>query len=334
MARIADQPAGLPMNVTSHDSSPSTNANAGGADSQVALLRGLIDYAGLFPPASLGMVDAVANYGAYLRSPYRWMLGRFVVPVARLAEFEDAVRLLPQGQIESRWHVSALPGADLAVDLAAIRECEGRFAVSLPSKQVSIASIEVKIASAKEVEQYSKLIPAQLETYFEIPWTADAGPREMLDCIAAVAHCGRRAKLRTGGETADKFPSPERVVEFMRLCAASNVAFKATAGLHHPVRSRHPFTYQAGSPSGIMHGFLNVFLAAAFLRAGMDARMAVELLNEASTAAFHFDSYGVLWRQHRLGLADISTTRRDLAISFGSCSFTEPVDDLRALGLL
>ena len=120
----------------------------------------------------------------------------------------------------------------------------------------------------------------------------------------------------------------------MRLCAASNVAFKATAGLHHPVRSGHRLTYQADSPSAIMHGFLNVFLAAAFLRAGMDAPLAIELLNEQSAAAFHFDSEGVLWREHRLGPADISTARRDFAISFGSCSFTEPVEDLRTLGLL
>jgi hypothetical protein len=96
----------------------------------------------------------------------------------------------------------------------------------------------------------------------------------------------------------------------------------------------HRLTYQADSPSAIMHGFLNVFLAAAFLRGGMDDPLAVELLNEQAAAAFHFDSDGVLWREHRLGLAEISEARRNFAISFGSCSFTEPVDDLRTLGLL
>jgi hypothetical protein len=112
------------------------------------------------------------------------------------------------------------------------------------------------------------------------------------------------------------------------------VPFKATAGLHHPVRSVHRLTYQPDSPSATMHGFLNVFLAAAFLRVGMDLQLAVELMNEQLASAFHFDSDGLLWREHRLGLDDISAARRDFAISFGSCSFTEPVDDLRMLGLL
>ncbi len=227
----------------------------------------------------------------------------------------------------SHWKLSALPGADIAADLARIADFNDRFAAW--RRKVKIESIEVKIANAEEIDRLSKIIPAQLDTYFEIPLTAD-----MSNCIAAVARCGRRAKIRTGGETADKFPAPESVVEFIRLCAASSVAFKATAGLHHPLRSRHRFTYQPDSPSGIMHGFLNVFLAAAFLRAGLEAQLAVDLLNEQSAAAFHFDRDGVRWRDHRLGVDEISAARRSFAISFGSCSFTEPVEDLRALHLL
>lgn len=305
-------------------------------DSTHILLRGLIDYAGLFPPASLGMAAAVANYDSYLRSEHNWMLGRFIVPVARLREFEEAVGRLPRASEESEtnWAASALPGADLAADLVRIRECSERCAASLSARRVRIESIEVKASGAEEIERLSKLIPPELETFFEIPWAGEAVSSEMRDCIAAVGRCGRRAKLRTGGETTDKFPAPERVVEFIRLCAASDVAFKATAGLHHPVRALHRLTYQTDSPSAIMHGFLNVFLAAAFWRAGIDAPVAIELLNEQSAAAFHFNSDGVFWREHRLGLADISTARRDFAMSFGSCSFTEPIDDLRALGLL
>jgi hypothetical protein len=103
------------------------------------------------------------------------------------------------------------------------------------------------------------IIPTEFEAYFEFPLSGCG------DFIAAVAACGRRAKIRTGGETADKFPAAESAVEFIRLCGAANVAFKATAGLHHPLRSVHRLTYQPGSPSGMMHGFLNVFLAAALL---------------------------------------------------------------------
>jgi len=312
----------------------STQNSIDAGETPRVLLRRLIDYAGLFPPASLEMAAAVANYDAYLRSEHSWMLGRFIVPVARLAEFEEAVGRLSPAQDESAWSLSALPGPSPAADLARIREFNDRFAVSHSARRVRLESLEVKISSAEEIERLSKLVPAELETYFEIPWAGGAASGEMHDCIMAVARCGRRAKIRTGGETADKFPAPESVVEFIRLCAASSVPFKATAGLHHPVRSVHRLTYQPDSPSATMHGFLNVFLAAAFLRVGMDLQLAVELMNEQLASAFHFDSDGLLWREHRLGLDDISAARRDFAISFGSCSFTEPVDDLRMLGLL
>jgi hypothetical protein len=300
-------------------------------DATRVLLRNLIDYAGLFPPASLGMAAAAANYDAYLRSEHSWMLGRFILPVARLGEFEETVGRLPGTKLQedSHWGLSVLPGGDVSADLCRIREFNDRFESSHSTTRAKIESIEVKIANAGEIDRLSGLIPAELETYFEIPLTGGVG-----DSIVAVTGCGRRAKIRTGGETADKFPAPESVVEFIRLCAASNVAFKATAGLHHPVRSLHRLTYQADSPSGIMHGFLNVFLGAAFLRAGMVARLMLGLVNEQSAEAFRFDAGGVLWREHRLGIGDISAARREFAISFGSCSFTEPVEDLRALHVL
>jgi hypothetical protein len=302
-------------------------------ESASVLLRDLIDYAGLFPPASLAMAPAVENYETYSRSEYSWILGRFILPIARLGEFEKVVEAVNAEaparspvERESRWALSVLPGENVSAGLARIREFNDRFATSPFPVKVEIKSIEVKIASPEDVERLSKIIPAELETYFEIPLTAREGA-----CIAAVANCGRRAKIRTGGETADKFPAPESVIEFIRLCAASNVPFKATAGLHHPLRSVHRFTNQEESPSGIMHGFLNVFLAASFLRAGMEPELALQLLKEKSPQAFHFDSEGAVWREHRLGLRDIAAARHNFSISFGSCSFTEPINDLRSL---
>jgi hypothetical protein len=305
-------------------------------DSARVLLRDLIDYAGLFPPASLAMAPAVANCGAYSRSEYNWILGRFILPVARLAEFEKTLTegyavaaaspLVATPGSGARWTLSVLPGENVSADLARIPELNDRFAASSFPVKAEIKSVEVKIASPQDVERLSKIIPAELETYFEIPLTASER-----DCIAAVANCGRRAKIRTGGEAADKFPAPESVVEFIRLCAAANVPFKATAGLHHPLCSVHRFTYQPESPSGIMHGFLNVFLAAAFLRAGMEPELALQLIKEQSAQAFHFDSEGVIWREHRLLTRDIAAARRGFSISFGSCSFTEPIEDLRSL---
>jgi hypothetical protein len=298
-----------------------------------ALVRGLIDYAGLFPPASLPMAAAVANYANYSRSEYSWILGRFILPVARLGEFEQALgnSFAETSGDESvgrkPWALSALPGADVAADLVRIREFANQSAHS--AVKIETQSLEIKVTSPQEIERLSAIIPRELEAYFEVPLSPN--PRH---CISAIANAGRRAKIRTGGETADKFPSPESVIDFIRQCAAANVAFKATAGLHHPLRSQHRFTYQPESPSGVMHGFLNVFLAAAFLRAGMDVALALELLKEQSAQTLHFDSDGVVWREHRLTLRDIQVARNNFSISFGSCSFTEPVEDLRALHLL
>ena len=303
--------------------------SADAVDAARVLLRDLIDYAGLFPPASLAMLPAVTNYDAYSLSEWNWILGRFIVPVARLGEFEEALVGLPTpapGAGFTNWQLSVLLGSDPIADVARIREFNARMASS--SRRTVVEAVEVKVASAEEITRLSGVIPAEFATYFEVPLLSCG------ECIAAVAGCGRSAKIRTGGEPADKFPAPASVIEFIRLCAAANVPFKATAGLHHPLRSVHRLTYQPESPSGMMHGFINVFLAAAFLRAGMENKLAAQLLEEQSSQAFRFDLDEVGWRQHRLGRNEIAATRRSFAISFGSCSFTEPIDDLRSLHLL
>jgi hypothetical protein len=312
---------------TSHTTQGSTNA----ADAASTLLRDLIDYAGLFSPASLSMSRSVSNYDEYSRSQWKWILGRFIVPVARLAEFEDAFTRLPKpapGQNDAKWCLSVLLGSDPLADAARVSEFNLRMAKLTSSRTAVIESVEAKVTSSREVERISAIIPKELSAYFEIS-SASA-----TECIPALARSARRAKIRTGGETADTFPAAEEVVEFIHLCAASNVPFKATAGLHHPLRSIHRLTYQPESPLGMMHGFINLFLAATFLRAGMDSKLTVQLLEEQSPQAFYFDEDGVNWREDRLSVRQIAAARQDFAISFGSCSFTEPIDDLRSLRLL
>jgi len=183
----------------------------------------------------------------------------------------------------------------------------------------------LKVANVEEIKRSSEIIPPELDTYFELPWSSN------VNRIAAIADCGRRAKMRTGGETAEKFPGARSIIDFIRGCAAAHVPFKATAGLHHPLRAVHRLTYQPESPSAMMHGFINVFLAAAFLRTGMSANLAMQLLEEQSPKAFQFHSEAIEWRQHRLTRDEVTATRREFAVSFGSCSFMEPVDDLKSL---
>jgi len=110
--------------------------------------------------------------------------------------------------------------------------------------------------------------------------------------------------------------------------------FKATAGLHHPFRAEYRLTYAPDSPRGTMFGFLNLFLAAAFVRLGLDQRSAQGVLEEGSPEAFQIEDEAISWQGHRASLADLEQTRDQVLVSFGSCSFTEPLQELQALHLL
>lgn len=289
------------------------------------LLQGIVDYAGLFPPAGLDMAPAVGNYVTYRAGPDAWALGRFVVPAARLAAFETTVApFLEDDAGGGPWRVSALLGPDLGADIAQVAEFNRRHTgVAL------IDTVELKAAGPPEIAAATRALPPGLTAYVEMP--IDTDPQEQ---IGALRGAGARAKVRTGGTTADMFPPAADLARFLQRCVAAGVPFKATAGLHHPLRSVQRLTYEPDSPSGIMHGFLNVFLAAAFLGAGMPMETAMEVLEETAPAAFRFDEDGIRWGEWRLPNEALARARRESAIAFGSCSFREPLDDLKAMGLL
>jgi len=250
------------------------------------LLAGLIDYAGLFPPAALEMGEAKRRYASYSVGEHAWVLGRFVVPAARLEE------------VDPSWRCSV---------------------IGMPTRVVD--ACEIKVESASEVPA---VLPGVI-AYYEVPITDDPTP---------LAGTTGRAKVRTGGLTPDAFPSSAVLAGFIARCTAARVPFKATAGLHHPLRSVQRCTYDADSPSAMMHGFVNVFLAAARLWNGGSEAEAVATLDEQSADAFAWDDAGVAWHGQRLTVEQLRPAREQFAISFGSCSFEEPVHDLRQLGWL
>lgn len=294
-----------------------------------ALLAGSIDYAGLFPPAGLDMPAAVANHARYLVSGNRWALGRFVLPAARLREFEEAAgNLLPPRPDGEAWRLSALLGTDPAGDIRAIGAFNCRHAAADPTAVV-VDVVEARAASTDALALLLATVPGYLQAYVEVPVDADPAP-----LVSAIAGGRVGAKIRTGGVTSDAFPSARHVARFIGACVAAGVPFKATAGLHHPLRGDYPLTYASDSARGTMFGFLNVFLAAAFMAGGMDAVAAEGLLEESSPASLHISSDAIVWRGHRLGGAAIEAARGRTIVAFGSCSFTEPLGDLGALGLL
>jgi hypothetical protein len=142
------------------------------------------------------------------------------------------------------------------------------------------------------------------------------------------------AKVRTGGLTPDAIPPASGLADFIARAAMLRRPFKATAGLHHPIRSDRALTYAADSPRGVMHGFVNVFTAAAFAWHGENRDFILDLLNETNPATFDFSGEELRWRGASLTAEQIAEARCDFAHSFGSCSFEEPLDDLRELGWL
>lgn len=294
-----------------------------------ALLAGAIDYAGLFPPASLDMPAALADYAAYRAAEDAWLLGRFIVPVSRLDEMERAAAGYLPVDAAVPWSLSALVGAEPDADLPVMLAFNARHAPHTAGGRAVIDAAEMKAGSVHAVRRAAPLVESGLETYVEIPAAADPEP-----LLAAIRHSGARAKIRTGGVTRDAFPAARDLARFISACARLGVPFKATAGLHHPIRSEYQLTYDANADRGPMFGFLNVFVAAALARAGVPEAELAEVLEERDAGAFTFGPEEVAWRGHRSDKRSLAATRREGVTSFGSCSFREPLDDLERLGLL
>ena len=292
-----------------------------------ALLAGAIDYAGLFPPATLDMRDAVARYADYRGTAEAWALGRFVLPLSRVDELAAAKHEI--GAKSQSWRLSVLLGDNAAVDGARIRA----FNAAHPGS-VLIDSAEVKLGGTasdvrRSVAHIAEQLPQSVRLFIEVPVTGDLAP-----FIAPIALANACAKIRTGGVTEDVFPNAEQVAQFLVCCVEHDVCFKATAGLHHPWRGRYPLGYEPEAPTAPMFGFLNLFVAAALARGGASTDDLVAVLQVERGSEFRFGDEDIRWRNSRVTRQELLESHATFALSFGSCSFEEPVYDLRRLALL
>jgi len=285
-----------------------------------SLMAGMIDYAGLFPPAALDMKAVVGNYAQYAAGDESWALGRLIVPTDRLAEFTAAFNEVCCDEREIVWLLSVLGGDDPI-------DNEARLAAFTQGAAL-VDSVELKAAQPEEAERLLSGLPDGLTAYVEFPLD-NAG--EMLPLLS---RNGARAKIRMGGVTPEAFPDSISVARFLIGCADAQVPFKATAGLHHPLRGEYPITYDPDSLSARMHGFVNVFLAAALAWVGKEEDLIVATLDEDSPEEFRITEDHIRWHGHGLTRSQIGTVRRDFGIECGSCSFTDPIDELKLLGWL
>ena len=295
------------------------------------LLEGIIDYAGLFPPASLPMNIAVRNFAHYRASGSGWMLGRFVCPANALDQFSaSAEPLLPRDAGAIPWRLSATASDSSHADVDRMSAFNERHRVCFDEAGAVVDSYEVKVSSEQQIADLDALIPRDVLTYFELPLTTASA------LMPAVAATGRRAKIRTGGVTAEAFPTADAIVGFLESAVEHGVAVKATAGLHHPLRGTYRLTYDEQPPLGCMFGYLNMFLAAAMIAQHASPHDVRRALDASNSEAFSISETRVDWEYAQshveIDRMQLLRLREQVLVSFGSCSFTEPVDEIRAQG--
>ena len=310
-------------------------------DGRTALLEGVIDYAGLFPPASLTLEEAVAEYREARTGPHAWMLGRFLCPTSRMEDLAAVLTAsMPEG--EERWGVSAIfDGPPATAALAAHvfeRHLEPAVTVAFaelrtPAEAADGRSRSDSVVVLAPFAEAAFGISADVVPFLEVAKTADwrTGIRTAVGAIADLRGRWLRgigAKFRTGGADAEAFPSSEQVAAFIAASVEWDVPFKATAGLHHPIRHHD-------AELGVMrHGFLNLLAATAIAVEGGSERDVVAAIEETDSAAVALTPAGLRWRDRRIGVATLRSVRHDRFPAYGSCSFVEPVADLVSLGMV
>ena len=263
-----------------------------------ALCRRVVDYAGTFPPAALALSEAIARYARYRSGDDAWMLHRFVLSASDLEAFAQTA---PEPTGGARWPLSVVCAEPEDIE----RACAWQ------SDAAVIESLEVKA-----IVPLDPLKMSGCELFVERPL-----PIELVDLaeLQSLKEKNAMLKIRLGGERPDSTPESSTLARVLSSCAELSLPLKATAGLHHALRSDS-------------HGFVNFLLAATVAHTGGNVTEIESLLDETDATAFGFEGDHVSWRDTRLDVATISDARRMLR-SFGSCSFEEPLESLEGLGL-
>lgn len=291
-----------------------------------AMLEGVIDYAGLFPPARLALPQAVEEYLGIIQGPEKWMVDRFACPVGKLADLS----------VELTEHVEE-PFVPVAV-IGGNHPDHKHWKHGIEHDASEMVKFQRSVENHAEVQAYEVRIPdhahlaeyvndlkafTNVDVFVELPWDP-----AMPDSLAMLAELDAVCpKARTGGLEAAAFPSAQSLAAFIQQCVQLDLGFKLTAGLHHPLPRRDEST------GAQMHGFLNVLAATSLAYSeDLSSREIEDVLTESDPKAFAFKRDSLVWNGHKAALEDIEIART-LFLSFGSCSVKEPLEGLESLGL-
>jgi len=311
-----------------------------------SLFEGIIDYAGLFPPAKLPMDEAFRNFVEHRSSDDGWMLARFVCPAARLEELETLIEGADPSQLPIAVSALGRGGDTLESFLESVKQDEKEltaFSANLTNRAV-VDVFEVRLpkagGAAVAVNQAWLRVTnngsRSLTPYFEVSLLGEWRAR-LPAAAAAVRDTDQKAgdhnrvglKIRCGGLEASAIPEVAAVAATIATCRATGVPLKATQGLHHPFRHFDP------ELDADVHGFINLFTASALAHAhDLPVKTLIDIVAETDPEAFLVEPEQLAWRDWEASAEDITDARQSVLTSFGSCSFSEPRDDLRALGFV
>lgn len=314
--------------------------------SMKTFLNKMIDYAGIFPPANLDLAQAFHNYLFYREGEYKWMLNKFIVPAKKLS---DLGKLMQDVKIEVPVGISVLGTGGETISqfsksitddvkkiddflkhhggLASVDVYEVKLPQEVLDQEEADDMLDMMISASGELDALlGKEVPIFYEAIMDENYEATI--LKVVENIASLNNkCG--FKLRTGGTEADTIPSSEVIAFAIMTCCEFSVPMKCTAGLHHPIRH-----YDDGVKAN-MHGFFNVFGAGVLAySSSLDEMELLEILNDEDPDEFMFDDNGFEWNEIEATNEEVREARSGMIVSFGSCSFDEPVDDLKVMELL
>lgn len=291
-----------------------------------ALLTNVIDYAGMFPPAKLSLKESLANYLQYKKSTESWMLGSFICPATKVRDFCEQI---DWSAITPKHHLSLTSAANLD-DSQQLTDLQSHLelANSLAKPHISI-SLEIKLPQQPIANFMEYATPFCDKIYLEVPFDAPFDKETLQQKVGLKPNSKWAFKFRTGGIVPEAFPSSEQLARAIIACRDAGIAWKATAGLHHPLRH---FDEKIGTK---MHGFMNVIGAAVLCQISHLTELQVcQILEEESPEAFLFQEETFRWRDFEASATEIEQARKQTMQSFGSCSFDDPCDDLRECKLI
>jgi len=325
-------------------------------------MNGLIDYAGLFPPANLPLNEAINEYFEQLKSENSDMLSRFIIPISKLNDLDEFIMLFSDiGALR----LSVLGGGGKTDDeylskinqnIADINDYRKKHGdkiqidvieCKMPSNSPSKKTMEKATASLNENElkhyhEFAELPVVGMNYSTDIDdssWDSEILPTVKL--ISQMEDAG--VKLRCGGIVKEAFPTVEQVAAMIQTCVIADVPMKFTAGLHHPIR------HFADEYDGFMHGFVNTFSAGIFATTFPKPKNSQEkyrmfillshMIDDQNAENFSFSNDSMSWKVEddrdttfEIDAEKIENARKKGMISYGSCSFQEPIDDLTQLG--